>query len=261
MGMLDAKKVQELVIQNARSQSINLMNDPLLGLENHFESINSSSIGRVRTHLKKDYPLFVIAVARDYKSDKQIENDLEELKAFLLEYGLGFIPLLGTYKYEDGTIGHELSCFVPYYSGFTGYEETDEDFALRYADFTQFGKVLGEMYDQESVLMKGITVKGTFEVRLHYMDGNVSTLIAKNPTLDFEDVAEMSSQLMKGTKKVRKTKWNIVEEKVNVASGMSMRAIMSSYGMQHSGTQWEHIPNFYTDDDFNTWLDVICSKL
>ena len=226
MGMLDARKVQELVLQSARSQPINLMNDPLLGLEDHFESINSSSIGRVRTHLKKDYPLFVIAVARDYKSDKQIENDLEELKAFLLEYGLGFIPLLGTYKYDDGTIGHELSCFVPYYSGFTGYEETDEDVLLRKADFVQFGKELGRSYDQESVLMKTPTEKGNYAVRLHYTDGRDSTLIAKNPTLDFEDVAEMSSQLMKGTKKARKTKWNIVEEKVNVASGMSMRAIM-----------------------------------
>ena len=166
MGRLNIKDFKKFVLEQARSQPINLMNDPLLGLEDHFESINSSSIGRVRTHLKKDYPLFVIAVARDYKSDKQIENDLEELKAFLLEYGLGFIPLLGTYKYEDGTIGHELSCFVPYYSGFTGYEEIDENFDYRVVDFTEFGIVLGEMYDQESVLVKTSTAEGNFDVRL-----------------------------------------------------------------------------------------------
>ena len=65
------------------------MNDPLLGLENHFENIISSSLTSMKHYLQNTNLLFVIAVAEEYKNVEQIVDDLEELKYFLIEYALG----------------------------------------------------------------------------------------------------------------------------------------------------------------------------
>ena len=197
MGRLDARKVQELVIQNARSQPINLMNDAILGFDNHFESISSSSYKRVNHHLSNDNPLFVIAVARDYKNAQEIKDEIDELKITLRDYGLGFIPLMGTYKHKDGTVETELSFFVPYFDGFTGYHYFGKNNGYRVVDFTEFGIDLGEVYDQESVLVKTGTVGGKFHTILHFIDGS-EKVIAENPTLSFNQLANGASRLFEG---------------------------------------------------------------
>jgi len=99
------------------------------------------SLSRVKQHSEKGFVMMSAFRGDDEKKNK--ENH-KKLLADLKSAKLGYFVVDGVYKYDDGTIGKELSVFVAWnkekYSNFT--------------DMLRVMKKLGKKYNQESILIK-----------------------------------------------------------------------------------------------------------
>ena len=152
-----------------------------------FEKINEHSLSRVWKHEKRGFILMSAFRGDDFEENMKKH---EQLKKDIRALGYGFFEIDGMYQYENGTLGDELSVFIPALSN------EEDTFYFMVDNFQKLGK----KYNQESILVKEPDSYG----------GKASLLFCKSGQYDeigtrvgYDKIAIAYSKLRKGSHKGR----------------------------------------------------------
>jgi len=169
-------------------------------------ALYESSLSRVWQHSKKGF--FTISAFRDTYDLKENLKRHDQLKQAVRGQGLGFFEIDGSYVYDDGTIGSELSLFVPYMD------------TLTVEEFTKRAILLGKKFNQESILL--FTPEGGGW--LYYMSGKEEKV---GSLVSLDKFKQFFSALKKGNHKGRR----FVVEGSRIASSIMSAQTLYQEGM------------------------------
>ena len=152
-----------------------------------FEGLNEGGISRIWQHTQDDDTFAIIGSQdKDTKEDRS-----KELIKKVRELNLGFKPLFGSYEYEDGTIGKELSLLIPNIS-------------------LEDAKRLMNEVNQECIIFKDKDFFGFID-----QNGNPDGEFSKdayNMNFSDEDIKIFGSRLAKHKNENQKKPWKFVME-------------------------------------------------
>ena len=165
-----------------------------------FEGLNEGGISRIWQHTQDDDTFAIIGSQdKDTKEDRS-----KELIKKVRELNLGFKPLFGSYEYEDGTIGKELSLLIPNIS-------------------LEDAKRLMNEVNQECIIFKDKDFFGFID-----QNGNPDGEFSKdayNMNFSDEDIKIFGSRLAKHKNENQKKPWKFVMEQYIPEERNSVRNI------------------------------------